>query len=316
MENLQSTERFEFEVPERVRKAERVDKVLAAEFSDRSRSQIQRALDAGLILREDGVLAKKAKVAAGDILSVSWVAAVEQSAEPVDIPLEVLFEDEHMIAVSKPVGMVTHPGVGTGPDTLVHALLFHCQGKLASVGAPDRPGIVHRLDKETSGIIVVAKTDKAYHALVEQFSERSMRKIYQALAIGVPTEEAGSVKQPIGRHPVHRTRMAVVPNGKFAHTDWSLVRALGDRAALMSCHIHTGRTHQIRVHMQHLGHPLLGDANYGFKTNRLPGVAVPRVMLHAHTLELNHPVEKRRMALEAPIPEDFLSLIREIEQRD
>lgn len=311
MNSLEASERFEFEVPDRVKKPDRVDKVLAAEFSDRSRSQIQKALDAGLILREDGVLSKKAKVTGGDVLSVAWVADVAQTAEPVNIPLTVLFEDEHMIAVSKPVGMVTHPGVGTGPNTLVHALLFHCDGQLASVGAPDRPGIVHRLDKETTGVIVVAKTNKAYHGLVDQFSERSMRKVYQALVVGVPFEKSGTIKEPIGRHPVHRTRMAVVAHGKFAHTDWSTLRAFGGEASLVACHIHTGRTHQIRVHMQHLGHSLLGDANYGFKSSKFPRVVVPRVMLHAHTLELNHPVEKRRMSLEAPIPEDFLGLIQE-----
>ncbi|MEM9026618.1 MAG: RluA family pseudouridine synthase, partial [Verrucomicrobiota bacterium] len=264
--------------------------------------------------REDVVLSKKSKVAAGDILSISWVADVEQSAQPVDIPLDVLFEDEHLIAVSKPVGMVTHPGVGTGPDTLVHALLFHCKEGLASTGAPDRPGIVHRLDKETSGVIVVAKTDRAYHALVEQFSERSMRKEYLALISGLPTENAGTIQQPIGRHPVHRTRMAVVPHGKFAHTDWKCLKAAGN-ATLVSCRIHTGRTHQIRVHMQHLGHPLLGDLNYGFKVARFSGVQVPRVMLHAHTLELDHPILKKRMLIEARLPEDFETLMAELVEK-
>ncbi|MEM7673308.1 MAG: RluA family pseudouridine synthase [Verrucomicrobiota bacterium] len=311
MNSVSSTERFELEVSEQVQKAERVDKVLAATYSDRSRSQIQRALDAGLIMREDVVLSKKSKVAAGDVLSISWVAAVEQSAQPVDIPLEVLFEDEHLIAVSKPVGMVTHPGVGTGPDTLVHALLFHCKEGLASIGAPDRPGIVHRLDKETSGVIVVAKTDRAYHALVEQFSERTMRKEYLALVSGLPKENAGTIQQAIGRHPVHRTRMAVRPHGKFAHTDWRCLRAVGN-ASLVSCRIHTGRTHQIRVHMQYLGYPLLGDSNYGFKAARFSGIGVPRVMLHAHTLELDHPILKKRMLIEARLPEDFETLMAEL----
>ena len=230
----------------------------------------------------------------------------------VDIPLEVIFEDADMIAVVKPVGMVTHPGVGTGDDTLVHALLHHTHGDLASIGAPERPGIVHRLDKETSGLIVVAKTDRSYYGLVEQFSERSMRKIYRALVVGSPDEASGTIKQPVGRHPVQRTRMAVVAHGKFAHTDWGVVERFGGQATLMSCHIHTGRTHQIRVHMQHLGHSLLGDVNYGFKPSKLKGLSVPRVMLHAHTLELSHPVTKKRMELEAPLPQDFKDLMGQL----
>ena len=298
-------DRFDFEIPDTISKAERVDKVLAAHFKERSRSQIQRALDAGLILRDEAVLSKKAKVVGGDLLNVSWVSEVEQTIEPVEIPLEVVYEDSDIIAVNKPVGMVTHPGVGTGQDTLVHALLHHCNGNLSQIGAPERPGVVHRLDKETTGVIVVAKNDKAYYGLVEQFSERSMRKVYRAWVQGKPLEDSGSIQEPIGRHPVHRTRMAVVGHGKFAHTDWEVLDRLGDSATLMSCHIHTGRTHQIRVHMQHLGHPILGDATYGFKASKCPGIPAPRVLLHAHRLELTHPVSKKRLSLEAALPEDF-----------
>ena len=298
-------DRFEFEIPDSLKKAERVDKVLAAHFKERSRSQIQRALEAGLILRDEAVLSKKAKVTAGDFLSVSWMPEVVQSIEPVDIPLGIVYEDNDIVAVNKPVGMVTHPGVGTGNDTLVHALLHHCNGQLANIGAPERPGIVHRLDKETTGVIVVAKNDKAYYGLVEQFSERSMRKIYRAWVVGTPLEASGSIKAPIGRHPVHRTRMAVVDHGKFAHTDWEVLDDCKGVATLMSCHIHTGRTHQIRVHMQHLGHPLLGDTTYGYKASKCPGVPALRVLLHAHTLELTHPISKQRLKLEAPLPADF-----------
>ena len=311
MSDSTSNERFEFEIPDSLKKAERVDKVLAAHFKDHSRSQIQRALDAGYILRDEAVLSKKAKVSAGDLLSVSWMPEVVQSIEPVDIPLEVIYEDTDIIAVSKPVGMVTHPGVGTGNDTLVHALLHHCKGQLANIGAPERPGIVHRLDKETTGVIVVAKNDKAYYGLVEQFSERTMRKIYRAWAVGKPAEPSGSIKASVGRHPVHRTRMAVVDHGKFAHTDWEVLETLGDAATLMSCHIHTGRTHQIRIHMQHLGHPLLGDVTYGFKSSKCPGLPAPRVLLHAHIMELTHPISKKRLTLTAPVPADFdLSLAK------
>ena len=305
--------RFTFEVPEKYAKAERVDKVLAANFSERSRSQIQKAIDSGLVFRDDSVLSKKSKVSAGDLLNVAWIPDVALNVEPANIPLDVVFEDEHMIAVSKPVGMVTHPGVATGNDTLVHALLHHTSGSLCQIGAPERPGIVHRLDKETTGLIVVAKSDRAYYGLVEQFSERSMKKCYRALVLGAPVDGSGSVKAPIGRHPVHRTRMAVVSHGKFAHTDWELLNAYTGSAALVDCRIHTGRTHQIRVHMQHLGYPLLGDAHYGFRDSKLKGISVPRGMLHAHTLELNHPVSKQRMELKAELPADFRSLMCELE---
>ncbi|NRA26807.1 MAG: RluA family pseudouridine synthase [Opitutales bacterium] len=295
---------FELEVPQGLARGERVDKVLARAFPDQSRSRIQKALDAGLIERDDAVLSRKTKVFSGDLLSGSWLAAVEQSIEPVDIPLEIIFEDDHLVAVNKPVGMVTHPGSGTGNDTLVHALLHHCSGKLSQIGSPERPGIVHRLDKETTGIIVVAKTDKAYQGLVEQFSERSMTKIYQALVMGTPAGEHGSVQQPIGRHPVHRTRMAIQASGRFAHTDWIVLQHWSN-AARIRCQIHTGRTHQIRVHMQHLGHPLLGDSTYGFKEKQWSGLQIPRVMLHAWQLTLQHPLAKTALDLTAEPPTDF-----------
>ena len=233
----------------------------------------------------------------------------------VEIPLGILFEDDDIVVVNKPVGMITHPGSGTGDDTLVHALLHHTNGKLSSVGAPDRPGIVHRLDKETSGIIVVAKTDLAHHKLAAAFSDRETYKRYTALVSGVPKLASGSIKEPIGRHPTHRTRMSVQANGRVAHTDWVLKERFGDRAAVVSCVIHTGRTHQIRVHMQHLKHPLLGDTTYGFHANRLKGIKVPRVMLHSTELHVQHPVSGEPMEFVAPLPEDFEQLVRELESR-
>jgi len=207
--------------------------------------------------------------------------------------------------------MVTHPGSGTGEDTLVHALLHHC-GALSGVGAPDRPGIVHRLDKETSGLIVVAKTDAAHHGLAAAFSGRETYKRYAALVLGLPKRSSGCCAEPIGRHPVVRTRMAVVPSGRSARTDWNLERTFGKRAARLGCVIHTGRTHQIRVHLSHLGHPLLGDDSYGFKPARLPDVAVPRVMLHATELRLPHPSGSKELRLSAPLPGDFLQVEAEL----
>jgi 23S rRNA pseudouridine1911/1915/1917 synthase len=177
------------------------------------------------------------------------------------------------------------------------------------VGAPERPGIVHRLDKETSGLIVVAKTDKAHHRLAAAFSSRDTHKRYTALVLGVPKKSSGSCREPVGRHPVVRTRMAVQANGRDAHTDWSLERAFKVGASMVSCTIHTGRTHQIRVHMSHAGHPLLGDTSYGFKANRMDAIPVPRVMLHATELHLPHPESGETVEFFAPPPDDFNTLI-------
>jgi 23S rRNA pseudouridine1911/1915/1917 synthase len=208
--------------------------------------------------------------------------------------------------------MITHPGSGTGDDTLVHALLHYCGDELSTVGAPDRPGIVHRLDKETSGLIIVAKTDAAYHKLAAAFSERKTYKRYTALVLGIPKVSKGRIKEPIGRHPVMRTRMAVVPNGKPAHTDWQVEKRFGQMAARMSCVIHTGRTHQIRVHMSELKLPLLGDTTYGFKPSRLKGIKVPRVMLHSTELRIEHPDTGELMTFEAELPEDIITLIAQL----
>ena len=200
------------------------------------------------------LLTKRFKVQTGGILTATLLE-LEHGKPPVavEIPLDVIFEDEHIIVINKASGMVTHPGSGTGSDTLVHALLHHCNGRLSAIGMPDRPGIVHRLDKDTSGVMVVAKTDLAYYSLTNAFSERLTKKCYLAFVSGVPKLQSGSIKESIGRHPTHRTRMAVQPNGRNAHTDWKFLESFGDQASLIECLIHTGRTHQIRVHMSHIG---------------------------------------------------------------
>ncbi len=291
---------------------DRADKVLARQFDDLSRSQIQKSLDAGLISRGEQVLKRREKLQPGDELVIEWLPEPSSDIRPVNIPLEVLFEDEAVVVVNKAPGMVTHPGSGTGEDTLVHALLYHTEGHLSPVGAPDRPGIVHRLDKETSGVIVVAKTEGAHHALVRQFSQRTTRKEYLAWVNGEPKEASGSIQAPIDRHPVVRTRMQVCKEGegRFAHTDWKIIWKQAG-AALVRCRIHTGRTHQIRVHMQHIGHPLLGDRVYGYKSKGRAWEPILRVMLHAETLELTHPISGEPLLIQAPIPEDF----RELESR-
>jgi 23S rRNA pseudouridine1911/1915/1917 synthase len=227
---------------------------------------------------------------------------------PVAIPLNVLYEDEHLLAVNKAAGMVVHPGVGTGEDTLVHALLAHCAGGLSGVGGIERPGIVHRLDKGTSGVLLVAKNDAAHRGLSEQFAGRQLRKEYLALVAGVPRLRSGMIERAISRHPVHRERMTVGEGGRPARTDWEIVEAFGGRAALVRCRIHSGRTHQIRVHLKSIGHPLIGDTTYGWKAD--PHLPDPgRVMLHAERIAFLHPVTARPLDLRAPLPADFTNLL-------
>jgi 23S rRNA pseudouridine1911/1915/1917 synthase len=306
---------LEFAVPNGTT-SERADKLFAAAFDDVSRARLQRAFEAGQVTFDGAVVDKRFKIIrAGLLRAVLEEPQFEAPPKPVDLPLDVIFEDESIIVVSKSPGMVTHPGSGTGDDTLVHALLHHCGGRLSSVGAPDRPGIVHRLDKETSGLIVAAKTDKAHHKLAAAFSARETYKRYLALVVGRPKQASGSCYEPIGRHRVVRTRMAIQKNGRKAHTDWKIEEAFGKNAALVSCVIHTGRTHQIRVHMSALRHPLLGDATYGFKATRLPDVDVLRVMLHSTELRVAHPESGVEMRFEANLPDDFASLVERLRAR-
>ena len=233
----------------------------------------------------------------------------------VDLPLDIIFEDKHLLALNKASGMIVHPGAGTGEDTLVHALLSHCKGGLSGIGGVERPGIVHRLDRETSGVMLVAKSDAAHRGLSEQFSERSLQKEYVALVSGSPTLLSGSIKKPIGRNPNHRHKMAVVedgPGGRDAHTDWEVVEKFGSIATLVRCTIHTGRTHQIRVHLKSLGHVVLGDVVYGWKPDaRLPKQPA-RVMLHAEHLVVTHPITGKQLDLRAPLPKDFSQTIAQL----
>lgn len=293
------------------RRRDRADKVLAAAFPEHSRAAFQRALEAGLVKVDGRVIAQADEVRAGQTIEFSLPEARPAELKPVDIPLEVIFEDRHLIVLNKPAGMVVHPGVGTGEDTLVHALLAHCAGELSGVGGVERPGIVHRIDKETTGLIVVAKNDAAHRALADQFASRALRKEYVALVSGVPKPDTGVIDRGIARHPVHRHRMTTGEGGRPARTDWTVLEKFGASAALVRCRIHTGRTHQIRVHLKSIGHPLLGDATYGWKpASGMP--RPPRVMLHAEHLVFTHPVNGRTMDLHAPLPADFQQLIADL----
>lgn len=287
---------------------ERADKVLAAAFPEMSRSRIQKILDAGYVVLGGEIVARKTPLSAGNILEISFPEPSATTLEPTEMPLDVLFEDDDIIVINKAPGIVTHPGAGTGADTLVHALLHHTGGKLAAAGGELRPGVVHRLDKETSGVMLFAKTDAAYFSLIEKFQARELRKEYLALTDKAPDLLAGVIREPIDRHPTNRVKMAVRENGKPARTDWFVEEKFGADAALVRCILHTGRTHQIRVHLSFVGHPILGDRTYGKTAARHAGLPIPRVMLHAARLCLEHPISGTPLEFNAFPPADFAHL--------
>lgn len=303
-----------FIVPPGVRR-QRADKVLAGAFKEHSRAAWQRAFAEGLVTLGGRVIESSQSVSTGDELGYAFPETKPAELKAVDIPLDILFEDEHLLALNKAAGMVVHPGAATGEDTLVHALLSHCAGELSGIGGVERPGIVHRLDRETSGVMLVAKTDAAHRGLASQFSERSLEKEYVALVTGVPPLRSGTIREPIGRNPQHRHKMGVVPvedGGRDARTDWEVAEIFGGVAALVRCAIHTGRTHQIRVHLKELGHIILGDEVYGWKTDPRLKVQPPRVMLHAEHLVFTHPVTGKKIDVRAPLPDDFEAQIKQL----
>lgn len=280
----------------------RVDKILASAFPDKSRSLIQRAIEKKMVYRKDGTfLDPKSKVIPGDELIINLVREQSVPLQGVKIPLDILFEDSEIIVLDKASGMVVHPGDGTKDDTLVHALLNHCPNHLCPIGAPERPGIVHRLDKETSGVMVIAKSELAYYSLIKQFSERKTNKEYLALVSGMVKGNSGQIDQPIGRHPKIRVRMAVVKNGKEARSEWKVISRYVEKYTFLRVRILTGRTHQIRVHLSYIGHPLAGDLTYGYKKNSI----FNRVMLHASLLEFTHPTKLKKLTFKSDPPKEF-----------
>ncbi|MCX6938587.1 MAG: RluA family pseudouridine synthase [Verrucomicrobia bacterium] len=308
-----STSNLSYTVPEGTRR-ERADKLLAAAFPEHSRSAWQRTFDAGRVLRAGLVLDKKDELRAGDTVEFSHAEVVPSELKASDTILDIIYEDEHLLVVNKAAGMVVHPGAGTGEDTLVHALLGHCAGSLSGVGGVERPGIVHRLDRDTTGVIVVAKTDTAHRGLSTQFSERNLHKEYLALVVGVPRLLSGRIETGIARHPTHRHKMAVSDEGRPSRTDWTREKSFPPYAALMRCHILTGRTHQIRVHLKSIGHSLLGDAIYGWKDSAPLPMKPPRVMLHAEYLVFEHPISGKKLEMRAPLPTDFKAMIDAFER--
>ena len=247
---------------------ERLDTYLRGQFPAVSRGAMQRLIVQGQVLVNGSPAKVTHQPRAGEQIQVTWPEARPAEALPEEIPLDILFEDESLLVVNKPPGLVVHPAAGHEAHTLVNALLHHCRGSLSGIGGVARPGIVHRLDKETSGCLVVAKNDETHLALAEQFAGRTVKKIYHALVCGVPVRDAGEIHAAIARHPTHRKRMAVHDDGdgRPAHTSYQVLERM-PAAALLEARIHTGRTHQIRVHFQFLGHPVVGDTTYGAKPN-------------------------------------------------
>ena len=298
------TEALSFHVEQR---APRLDAWLAAAHPAISRSRWKQLIEAGHVFL-NGVAVRKSNTA---LSSGAELRCVLPDPEPVglvaaDIPLAILYEDADLIVLNKPAGLVVHPAPGHAADTLVNALLHHC-ADLQGIGGELRPGIVHRLDKDTSGVLVVAKNEAAVAALVAQFSSHSVRKEYLALVWGTPKKTSGTLDLPIGRHPVHRQKMAITAKGRPALTRYETL-STGPLASLLRIRIETGRTHQIRVHMAHLGHPVVGDTTYGRARQGLPDtLSIPRQMLHAHVLEIAHPRDGRPLAFTAPPPADFLA---------
>lgn len=298
---------------------QRLDLYLAGQLEREgmTRSRIQPLIRAGAVLVNGIVQKTKYLLQAGDRLTVAippqTASASELVAEPV--AFVTLHEDEDLIVLVKPPGVVVHPAAGHSTATLVHGLLHHCGG-LSGINGELRPGIVHRLDKDTSGVMVVAKTDFAHQALADQFKRRGVKKIYQALVDGKPIGQAGRVDLPIGRHPVHRKKMAVREDGRAAVTNWRVLERFVLGLALLELGLETGRTHQIRVHMAALSHPVAGDSVYGRKNSRYPELGITRQCLHAHTLAFSHPRTGENLQFTAPLWPDMLYTLELLRQAE
>ncbi len=287
----------------------RLDTYLRGKFPALSRGNIQRLIEGGNI-RINGKATKAThSPRAGEVVEIEMPEARPAEAQPEEIPLNILYEDEILLVLNKAAGIVVHPAAGNEEGTMVNALLHHCHGQLSGIGGVARPGIVHRLDKETTGCLVVAKTDEAHVALSAQFAGRSVDKIYHAIACGELERDKGQITAAIARHPSHRKRMAVDDEfGRAARTSYRVLQRLRG-ATLVEATLHTGRTHQIRVHFQFLGFPLVGDVTYGNRQNQrlveLTSFQASRQMLHAFQLSFIHPRSGKRVSFEAPLPEDF-----------
>ena len=297
------------------RGGQRLDQYLASRFEREglTRSRIQQLIRSGMVLVNGIPLKAKHILQAGDALTVTIPPQIPSHLIPEQVDFITLHEDEDLIVLIKPPGVVVHPAAGHSTATLVHGLLHHCGG-LSGINGELRPGIVHRLDKDTSGVMVVAKTDYAHQALAAQFKEREVTKIYQALVDGRPIGESGRVSLPIGRHPVHRKKMAIREDGREAVTNWRVLERFAQGLALLELGLETGRTHQIRVHMAALSHPVAGDPVYGRKNPCYQELGIIRQCLHAHTLAFSHPRTGEDLRFTAPLWPDMLQALELLRQ--
>ena len=296
-------------------KGERIDRYLSQELPDISRSRIQQLIEQGNVqVNRKVCTSKKVTVQSGDRISLTIPEAKPLDLQPEAIPLEILYEDDSLIIINKPAGLVVHPAAGHESGTLVNALLAHCQN-LAGIGGVQRPGIVHRLDKDTTGAIAIAKTDQAHQHLQAQLKAKTARREYLGIVYGSPSADSGTIDQPIGRHPVDRKKMAVVPvekGGRPAVTYWQIRERLSNYT-LMHFQLETGRTHQIRVHSAYMGHPIVGDPVYS--SGRSVGVNLPGQALHAWRLTLQHPVTQEWIEVTAPVPKTLTTLLEVLRRR-
>jgi 23S rRNA pseudouridine1911/1915/1917 synthase len=285
----------------------RLDRALADRFPGESRNVVQRWLDEGRVKVDGALLPGKTRLAGGESVEVDVPPPRSSHLTPSNLPLSILFEDESLVVIDKASGMTVHPGNGQHDDTLANALVARFRD-LPQASGTDRPGIVHRLDKATSGVLVVARSDAVQRALSALFAARDVQKEYLALVHGVPRRDEGAIDLPIGRCEAQRTKMRIdVEGGRAASTTWKVERRL-PRNALLRCFPRTGRTHQIRVHLMAVQHPIVGDATYGPRSWPWEALA-PRLMLHAHRLAFEHPVTKAPLAFEAPVPADMLAAV-------
>jgi 23S rRNA pseudouridine1911/1915/1917 synthase len=291
----------------------RLDRALADAVPTLSRERLKVLIASGAVADRHGALARDParKALAGDVFAVTIPDPRPAHNEAQDIPLAIAFEDEHLIVIDKPAGLVVHPAAGNLDGTLVNALLHHCDGSLSGIGGVARPGIVHRIDKDTSGLMVAAKTDRAHEGLARQFADHSIDRRYRAIVSGHVTTVTGKVDAPLARSPQNRKKVAIVGNGKRAVTHWSRMERLRD-ADLVECRLETGRTHQVRVHMASIGHPLLGDPVYGrtkqVHRNVLETLNFRRQALHAARLGFIHPITRNALAFDSEMPADMQEL--------
>ena len=289
-------------------KNQRLDAFLASSLDGLTRSQATRLIESGEVAVNGRAVSKSYKLAGGEDIAVTLPEPEPVEAVPQDIPLDVVYEDADVIVVNKPSGMVVHPAPGHPDGTLVNVLLYHCAGTLSGVGGALRPGIVHRIDRDTSGLIIAAKNDAAHQYLSAQLADHTLARTYECIVVGALREDRGTVDAPIARHPTDRKRMAVVAGGREAVTHWEVI-ARYPGYTHVRCRLETGRTHQIRVHMAYIGHPILGDTVYGAK-KEVPGLTGQ--CLHAVGLRFLHPRTHEVMELSCPLPEEFTRMLQKI----